>query len=113
MGRFNNKTSRRFLVAIFSIYLLAFAARLILSSIDYSRVDGGRAPLFARSTWAFADGGTQEYEGFGYKLIHRHRIHENDGQFGYMSGPVLKYKWNYVLIPLPNLQNLRFIPREE
>ncbi len=96
------------------IYAVLFSLRLVFSSIDYARVDGGDEPLFAIQTWATLDGGTGGFSGLGYEIIQQTRIHFDDkGNEGYMYGPILTSRWNFLFFPFAEKQNLRFVTTEQ
>ena len=102
-------------------YASIFVARLMLSRIDYSRIDSFQSPLFATAGTSadggfahLADGGTTNFVGFGYDITMMKRIDvSGDGERGYQYGPVLRYRWNHMFFALPDVENVRFVPQTE
>lgn len=103
------------------VYVSLFAARLLFSRVDYSRIDNYRKPLFSRpGTHAngsfphLADGGTTNFVGFGYDITMKKRIDTSaDGVEGYQYGPQLMYRWRTLFLPLPQSENVRFVSSEQ
>ena len=111
----------RALLFVAVVYVSLFSARLIFSWVDYSRIDSFHMPVFSKpGTHAnggfvhFADGGTTNFVGFGYDITMMQRIDTSaDGVDGYQYGPKLMYRWRTLFFPLPNSENVRFVPTTE
>ena len=105
--------SRGFIITILCftvLYLIPMTATWICGRIDYARILRGERPIFARATWAIADGGTTGYQGLGYFLVRVHTMMENVSddpavRGKYRSGATLHYelRWLY-----PSIVDLRF-----
>ncbi len=59
--------------------------------IDYSLITNGKPPLYAKEYAMASDGGTAWYKGVGYSVYDVHSSHEEDGIWGYMVGPRIRY----------------------
>jgi len=87
--------------------------RLSFSSIDYERVLSGKRPRFAVESGRYTDGGTVEYQGFGYRLTSLCQFHVKDKKpVGYDRGPILRYQLNWIFGPLEDREDIRFEARE-
>ena len=106
------RPSRGFIISVVCVtvlYLSPMMATWVCGRIDYARVLRGQGPLFARGTWAIADGGTTGYQGFGYFLVRVHTMMENlssdpADRGKYKSGATLRFelRWLY-----PSIVDLR------
>jgi len=98
---------------LFALWVLAVVLRITFSRTDYARVARGEPPLFAWASVFVLDGGTVEYHGLGYDLTWQCRFHVKNGMpVGYDKGPILRYRWNWLLLPLTDRQDVRFVPDE-
>jgi len=74
---------------------LGFGASLACGLADYHRLKTERPVLFSRQTAILADGGTQEYVGFGYSIRNWAEMRPRDAievaHRGSRSGPELQF----------------------
>ncbi len=100
-------------VGLSVLWLILVFSRIVFSRVDYQRVQRGAAPMFAWEEAYLSDGGTVIYQGIGYELTAQHRFHVENGEpIGYDSGPILQYQLNWLLLPLTDKQDIRFVPRK-
>lgn len=50
-------------------FLIVMLMFVLFFSVDYSRAQNNKPPLFAINTEIYKDGGTKEYQGIGYKVL--------------------------------------------
>jgi hypothetical protein len=97
------------------LYLLPFLASWGMGELDYSRLGQGQEPLFARHQASLKDGGTVEYEGFGYTLTRYHRFGPDFKKTKEMFvGPALSYRelpfWPGLSALRLSRNNVRLVP---
>ncbi|MFP4055124.1 MAG: hypothetical protein ACLFV7_14795 [Phycisphaerae bacterium] len=109
-----SRTRRKLLTGLgIAVVLWTTAAglRLAFSRYDYDRVRQGQRPVFATEVWSMGDGGTVGYRGLGYDIEARHRMHARDGKLvGHHVGPILICWGNWLLGPLEDRSDVRFVP---
>jgi len=84
---------------IVSVLLFAFIVAMVYynitavkqGEIDYSLMLDGKQPLYAKEFARWADGGTALYNGNGYIIYELHSIHEENGVYGHLVGPRIRY----------------------
>jgi hypothetical protein len=106
---------RRLLLLFLAIVVMGW----IMGQCDYSRLDSGKQPLFARLKLALADGGSTQYLGLGYTItdLHEYRwgyeiqtdvvtnaAYEAAPYNPYRVGPVLTY-WT----PFMSREDTRYV----
>ena len=113
MNRHKRRKALVVLVGLAVMWGVLVLLRLLTSWHDYEQVRRGSRPTFARQIWSASDGGTVVYRGLGYDLTAQNRFHvENGLPVGYDRGPLLEYWLNWLLLPLPEKEEIRFEPME-
>lgn len=101
-------------ISLLALWLMLVCLRIVFSRVDYARAQRGASPLFAWQGACCSDGGTVTYQGIGYELTALNRFHvEDDRPIGFDSGPILRYQLNWLLLPLADRKDVRFVPRED
>jgi len=93
-------------------FLILLGAIWAIGQYDYSALVAGRSPVFARWKMYPADGGSVEFEGFGYSVTRMHRLTghlvageaDTPGMTRFYVGQTLDY-W----IPLPGRASTRIV----
>ena len=96
--------------SVVALWLSVVVLRVVCSGIDYGRVDRGSYPAFCLARRYVHDGGTVHYQGLGYRIIRRCRLHPgNGGYIGYDYGPILRYQLNWLFLPLSDRKHVRYV----
>ena len=99
-------------IAILGLWGTLVLLRYAMSRHDYEQVRRTGKPTFAWHTWSAADGGSAGYRGLGYQITAQRQFHvENGRPIGYDQGPILRYQLNWLLLPLPDREEIVFVPR--
>lgn len=90
-------------IATLAVINILIVLSIILGSIDKSRLENDKNPIFSFKIGTYLDGGTQEYLGLGYKIIKYPRSRMDIVDIGTWF---LQYKDGYAPGPLQDITGI-------